>query len=76
VTTRVRRRVARVRHVDGHEHRIAPGDVYLSHTVLPGDDGAEELTHPWRLAECAACAIRYGRAYLLNLPTDREDPRP
>lgn len=46
--------------------RIQPGDVYLEHTVFPGDDSFEELSRPMRAPECSECAARCGRAHLLE----------
>lgn len=47
---------------------IQPGDVYLEHTEFPGGDAgyADAAGHPVRAAECAGCAARYGREYLLE----------
>jgi hypothetical protein len=44
---------------------IKPGQPYLSGTVFPGHDLIPTAV-PLRLAECAACATRYGRAHLLE----------
>lgn len=62
-----RRRVARKSHrCNGCDRRtIEPGDPYLSGTVFPGHD-TNTTTAPMRLAECADCAIRYGRSNLLE----------
>ena len=44
--------------------KIQPGDYYLMHTEFPGGDAgyADAAGHPVRMAECAECATRYGRA--------------
>lgn len=60
------RRVARKPHrCSGCEGSIRPGQPYVSGTVFPGHD-ANTTTVPLRLAECASCAARYGRAHLLE----------
>lgn len=51
--------------------KIQPGDAYLSHTALAGDEfGYHEYVaepkRPQRFTECAECATRYGRAPLLE----------
>lgn len=70
-----RRRVARKRRwcYSDYMHAgrsILPGDVYLEHTSFPGpgdEEGyATEAGHPIRIAECAECAIRYGRDELVT----------
>ena len=60
-------RVARKpHHCDSGDHPvIKPGQPYLSGTVFPGHD-LIPTTVPLRLAECGDCAIRYGRAHLLE----------
>lgn len=62
-----RRRVARKPHYCNgcDRNAIAPGDPYLSGTVFPGHD-ANTTDVPQRLAECGGCAVRYGRAHLLE----------
>ena len=59
---------------DGCSGQIRPGDVYLTHTALAGDDyyhGAldrdtlKPANTPIRTKECAECATRYGREELL-----------
>jgi hypothetical protein len=44
---------------------IKPGQAYLSGVVFPGHDLIPTAV-PLRLAECADCATRYGRAHLLE----------
>lgn len=65
--TSVRRRVARTPKRCG-EHPIKRGDVYLEWTEFPGGEAgyADHAGHPVRMAECADCARRYGRAALLE----------
>lgn len=48
---------------------IARGDRYLSHVATP-DAPDLNNAHWWRIAECSACATRYGRGPLLE-ETDR-----
>ena len=62
-----RRRVARKSRLCNSCDRrsIKPGQPYLSGTVFPGND-ANTTPVPMRLAECGSCAIRYGRAHLLE----------
>jgi len=65
--TTVRRVAAKPHRCAGCDRTsIAPGDPYLSGTVFPGHD-ANTTTAPLRLAECGACAARYGRAHLLEV---------
>lgn len=71
--TRVRRRVARSPKRCSETalwegHPIGPGDVYLEWTEFPGGESgyADHAGHPVRMAECADCARRYGRAALLD----------
>lgn len=61
------RRIARESHYCNgcDRNAITPGQPYLSGTVFPGHD-LIPTTVPLRLAECADCAIRYGRAHLLE----------
>lgn len=64
--TRVVRRVARTQRYGCHV--IKPGEVYLEWTEFPGGEAgyADYAGHPVRMAECADCASRYGRADLLR----------
>ena len=50
--------------------RIQPGEVSLMHTEFPGGESgyADAAGRPVRMAECVACATRYGRAALLAAP--------
>jgi hypothetical protein len=72
VSVTVRRRARKVHRCDscGTGEKIQPGDVYLTHTALAGDEfGYHEYgsgNRPRRSNECAECATRYGRADLLN----------
>ncbi|MGW4325419.1 hypothetical protein ACWEKR_05955 [Nocardia sp. NPDC004573] len=47
-------------------HPIKVGEHYLEFTDFPGSDlgFADAAGHPVRLAECRACAERYGRGHL------------
>jgi hypothetical protein len=36
---------------------IRPGHRYLVHVVFPGEESFEEITRPWKAAECGTCAI-------------------
>ncbi|WP_426940293.1 hypothetical protein [Pseudarthrobacter sp. S6] len=50
--------------------KIQPGERYLTHTALAGDDTGyheyvAEPKRPQRYKECAECATRYGRAEVL-----------
>lgn len=62
-----RRRVARKEHHCTHCRVIEPGETYLECTEFPGADAgyADTAGRPVRMAECADCATRYGRAHLL-----------
>lgn len=68
----VRRKARKAHRCDscGAGGKIQPGDVYLTHTALAGDEfGYHEHgngNRPRRSNECAECATRYGRAELLN----------
>lgn len=75
----VRRKARKVHRCEGcgRAGKIQPGDVYLTHTALAGDDAyhdsLDRLTlkpanRPQRYAECADCSIRHGRAELLEPP--------
>lgn len=66
-TSRVRR--ARKAHVacGGYCTPIRPGELYIVHTEFPGGESgyADGAGHPVRMAECRACAERYGRGGLI-----------
>lgn len=71
--TRVVRRVARKLHRCSESgwsegHPIKRGEVYLEWTEFPGGESgyADHAGHPVRMAECAECARRCGRAELLD----------
>jgi len=67
--TRVIRKARKAHRCDGCDRpgKIRPGDAYLSHTYLSGDDLYHDYSdRPQRFAECADCAGRYGRGELLN----------
>lgn len=62
-----KRRIARNVHVcDSCENFIHPGQVYLLHTLFPGNDIVDNKV-PWQSRECSACATRYGRGHLVAL---------
>lgn len=67
-TSRVRR--ARKTHpgCGGYCKPIQPGELYIEHTEFPGGDSgyADGAGHPVRMAECSACAERYGRGHLFD----------
>lgn len=62
--TRTTPRVARKHHTCDCRAPIRPGERYLEHVAAPD---APDLGNSqwWRLAECAECATRRGRAHLL-----------
>lgn len=69
----VRRKARKAHRCDscGRPAAIQPGDAYLTHTALAGDEfGYHEYggNRPRRSNECAGCATRYGRAGLLAGP--------
>lgn len=69
--TRVIRKARKTHRCDGcaTSGKIQPGDPYLTHTALKGDEfGYHEYgngNRPQRFTECAECATRYGRAEML-----------
>lgn len=66
--TQVRRTARKARRCDGCglAGKIQPGDAYLAGTWFPSDDGFHYVKRvPVRLAECADCALRYGRGEIL-----------
>jgi hypothetical protein len=63
--TTVRRVAMKLHRCNGCESTIKPGRPYLSGIVFPGHDLISTPV-PVRLAECAECAARYGRAHLLE----------
>lgn len=78
----VRRTARKVHRCDscGTGEKIQPGDVYLTHTALAGDEfGYHEYgtgNRPRRSTECAECATRYGRAELLSRATKGDQAAP
>jgi hypothetical protein len=74
VSVTVRRTARKVHRCDSCNRlaKIQPGDIYLIHTALAGDEfGYHEHgngNRPRRSTECAECATRYGRAELLKPP--------
>jgi hypothetical protein len=72
--TKVIRKARKTHNCDGCWAQIKPGDSYLTHTALSGDDYYHDALDretlkpaktPIRLKECAECASRYGRAELI-----------
>lgn len=72
--TRVIRKARKKHACDSCWAQIQPGDSYLTHTALAGDDYYQDALDrdtlrpakcPIRIKECAGCATRYGRADLL-----------
>lgn len=81
--TRVIRKARKVHkcHVCDKPGKIQPGDSYLTHTALAGDEFGYDSyftvtayglrpanPRPQRSNECTDCATRYGRAELLAAP--------
>ena len=73
--TKVIRKARKAHRCDVCRGRIHPGDSYLTHTALAGDDYYHDALDretlkpancPIRLNECAECAIRCGRGPLLE----------
>lgn len=63
--TKLIRKARKAHRCDGCDRpgKIQPGDTYLATTLFPSDDGHNWVKRvPMRFAECAECAIRYGRA--------------
>lgn len=71
------RKSRKARRCDGCDRagKIQPGDLYLTHTALRGDDTYHDAldrrtlkpaNRPQRYAECAECATRSGRCELLT----------
>jgi len=79
--TRLVRKARKAHRCDGCRGRIEPGDAYLTHTALSGDDYYEGALDretlkparcPIRIKECGGCATRYGRAEMLTPTEDHE----
>lgn len=73
--TKAVRKARKVHRCDGCAGQIQPGDAYLTHTALGGDDYYHDALDrdtlkpancPIRTKECAGCANRYGRGEILN----------
>ena len=73
--TKVVRKARKAHHCDGCWGQIQPGEAYLTHTALAGDDYYEDARDretfkpakcPIRTKECAECATRYGRGDLIS----------
>ena len=62
----VRVRLARKSHwcTTCRDDMILPGELHLEHMAYPGEEGAEEITRPWRMRECRPCAEQCGRGGL------------
>lgn len=73
----VRRRARVAHYCGGCSRAVQPGEIYLRHVIFPGHDanprgvwvaagsGRPIPDRPRVSAECAECAIRYGRGGLL-----------
>ena len=60
------------RRCDSCECRVSSGERYLEHVASPDHDSVSNGR--WnRMAECASCATRYGRAHLLTPAPSEED---
>lgn len=77
MTTPVRRVARKGYRCDSCEGSIiSRGDPYLEHTSFPGHDSgyATQAGHPVRMRECAWCAARYQRDYLIEpIPATFQD---
>ena len=72
--TKAIRKARKAHYCDMCSGKIQPGDAYLTHTALSGDDYYHDALDrhtlkpancPIRLKECADCASRCGRGELL-----------
>jgi hypothetical protein len=74
--SRVRRAVKPHLACGGYCPTIQPGELYIEHTEFPGGESgfADAAGHPVRMAECRACAERYGRGHLITAREDGEKP--
>lgn len=71
------RKARKAHYCDRCQREILPGDSYLTHTALRGDefgyheyihrDTLKPLNQPNRLNECSNCAISTGRGDLLDV---------
>lgn len=77
--TRVIRKARKKHSCDGCWAQIQPGESYLTHTALRGDDYYHDALDrhtlkparcPIRLKGCGGCATRYGRGDLLAEDAD------
>ncbi|UUG70039.1 hypothetical protein SEA_ZUCKER_80 [Arthrobacter phage Zucker] len=82
--TKLIRKARKVHPCDVCWAQIQPGDSYLTHTALAGDDYYHDALdrntlkpakQPIRIKECAECATRYGRAEMLA-PTETNEAVP
>lgn len=56
-----RRVAAKLHHCDSCGGFIRDGQVYLLHTIFPGNDIFIDNKVPMQSRECSECATRYGR---------------
>ncbi|WNM64576.1 hypothetical protein SEA_MIDNIGHTRAIN_89 [Arthrobacter phage MidnightRain] len=79
--TKVVRKARKAHRCTSCRERIEPGDAYLTHTALRGDeyyddtinrDTLKPARYPIRFKECGKCATRYGRAEMLAPTQDQE----
>lgn len=82
--TRLIRKARKAHRCDRCRGQIQPGDAYLTHTALAGDDYYHDAldrhtlkpaNSPIRIKECAECATRYGRGEILT-PTETNEAVP
>lgn len=73
----IRRKACKAHRCDSCRGHIQPGDSYLTHTALAGDDYYHDALDrdtlkpancPIRIKECSKCATRYGRAAEIEAP--------
>jgi len=64
MSTTKRRVAAKVHYCTSCDLPIYPGQVYLLHTLFPGNDIFDNKI-PWQSRECSACAKRYGRGAMV-----------
>ena len=67
------RMARKIRVCSSCQRYIHKGDRYLTH-VAPPDAPDLNNEHWWRIAECSACATRYGRGPLLETGQPQEAP--
>ena len=83
--TQVVRKARKAHACDGCRGPIRPGDAYLTHTALAGDDYYHDALDrdtlkpancPIRTKECGSCATRYGRGSMFTEPSPEPTERP